>query len=653
MSFFGRRRSRLPSGASSSGTPAPSEINLETSLKPGQASTDAVESLFKPDPSSKTIRKRVTAITNIFTIRQKRESGASNLPNIRAWGSLSRSPSPPSPDIRRPSGLGRRASIMTVNSTMSTPTTPSLPVPPSVDGLGRAARHLSSPTIVVSEPVVAPRQPSPPLPPLPRLPAKPSRKASTPTPSTSTPSTSTPSTPTPPATNPSTPTTSTPTPSTPSTPSRRATIPFRSVFAFLPKHDLTSLARVSKQFRTDSRHALYHALDLSDCDDHPIDQCITLLASKKEIADLVQSFVCPSFPTHSPSFTLALTMAFNNMRNLTSVSLPRFLPDVLQGASFRLKSVTLRQDSMPDPAAFISWLSSQPDITSLSFPYLTSAADLSTLFASSQCASNLTRFAGPPPLAARVAPGRPLTSITLHVDSTLYDGLRPAALMSALAQSTVSLTSLSIISSTPQAVDARTLAKLFLAAGSGLPLLQELHIGWVLEDQTLYKQIPSILPRLHFLRTLRLSRRTPRPFLLLDSRPTTAASSQEIDSYTLLFPSPPSMPVSPTLMSPVSPGFDSFDLLPPPSPLPTTADGLSANGNGSNGNGSGSLLMPVQIRTPVPQAARELHEKGHLKRWCGACPSLRDVSFLSGAKWRIVPPGEGEGAAPTFVCMKS
>lgn len=116
------------------------------------------------------------------------------------------------------------------------------------------------------------------------------------------------------------------------------------------------------------------------------------------------------------------------------------------------------------------------------------------------------------------------------------------------------------------------------------------------------------------------------------------------------------MPVSPTLMSPVSPGFDSFDLLPPPSPLPTTADGLSSTGNGSNGsngNGSGSLLMPVQIRTPVPQAARELHEKGHLKRWCGACPSLRDVSFLSGAKWRIVPPGEGEGAAPTFVCVKS
>lgn len=37
-----------------------------------------------------------------------------------------------------------------------------------------------------------------------------------------------------------------------------------------------------------------------------------------------------------------------------------------------------------------------------------------------------------------------------------------------------------------------------------------------------------------------------------------------------------------------------------------------------------------------------------------ACPSLRDVSFLSGAKWRIVPPAEGDSAkAPTFVCVKS
>lgn len=260
-------------------------------------------------------------------------------------------------------------------------------------------------------------------------------------------------------------------------------IPLSVVFAYIPNNDLASLSRVSKRFRTAAQSALYRNLDLSPCTLNYIDQCITLLASKREIAEQVCSFVCPAFPSDSFSFTLALTMAFRNMRNLTSASLPHFFPDALHDASFHLKSLVLLQESMPDSEHFTSWLPLQPDLTSLSIPHAITTDETVSLFpAQSTLLSNLSHFAGPPLLAAQIIPGRPVKHVTLHINSTLYDGLRPAALMSSLACSSSILVSLSIISTT-KAVDARTLAKLFLSAGSELPALEELSIGWVLEEQ--------------------------------------------------------------------------------------------------------------------------------------------------------------------------
>ncbi|KAH9166175.1 hypothetical protein EDB89DRAFT_2005610 [Lactarius sanguifluus] len=73
-------------------------------------------------------------------------------------------------------------------------------------------------------------------------------------------------------------------------------------------------------------------------------------------------------------------------------------------------------------------------------------------------------------LAAALAPGRPLRRVTLHIASTLYDGLRPAALFGALGGSLKEL----VLVLAPD-VDVRTRGRLLGAlgnTGAGLEALE-------------------------------------------------------------------------------------------------------------------------------------------------------------------------------------
>ncbi|ETW84498.1 hypothetical protein HETIRDRAFT_103050 [Heterobasidion irregulare TC 32-1] len=60
------------------------------------------------------------------------------------------------------------------------------------------------------------------------------------------------------------------------------------VYMHVAPHDLSALIRVRRRCRTAAHSVLY----LSACPDHMVDQCITVLASARDIAELVYESTC-------------------------------------------------------------------------------------------------------------------------------------------------------------------------------------------------------------------------------------------------------------------------------------------------------------------------------------------------------------------------
>ncbi|KAF9483675.1 hypothetical protein BDN70DRAFT_873521 [Pholiota conissans] len=159
-------------------------------------------------------------------------------------------------------------------------------------------------------------------------------------------------------------------------------------------------------------------------------------------------------------------------------------------------------------------------------------------FASPTLLPNLTVLCAPPSLALLLATPlassdtrRPLTSVSLNINTTLYNGLRPAALMNALRGH---ITHLALRFS--ETVDRRTFEKMLGAAGASLgtrmkddsdpfmvhpPILakerkwdglRELDVGFETRgsihlgrDESLYKSLQASLPRYNALSILRFS----------------------------------------------------------------------------------------------------------------------------------------------------
>ncbi|KAH9931737.1 hypothetical protein B0H21DRAFT_781032 [Amylocystis lapponica] len=406
------------------------------------------------------------------------------------------------------------------------------------------------------------------------------------------------------------------------------------IFSAAAHSDIASLACVSRGFLAPALRALYGDLDLRKVDDERVGKCISVIASKRIVGGYVRKFACRSFPsakngaTHLTMVTLAI--ALTNMHQLQSLTLPQFEASLLFHTTFRLRRLTVLCESIPPDEFrdFISWLVNQPALVSLSLPNLVlntfldyhaegsgipphdraaddspntpvSQRDTTPRALPSHILPRLAHFYGPPSFAAAIVPGRPIESIVLNVNTTLYDGLRPSAVMSALTRASVGLQQLSIKSASPK-IDARTLERVLMSAGAELGNdLQSLDVHWVLEDEMLYKQILAVLPRFRALRTLRLYRDSPPP-------PPCSPPPRS---------PPPASPPSP--MSPVSP---SALLLPiPPSPLPSSSS--------SRPSSAGSIALDM----PLPRA----HERSHLVAWSKCCPSLRTAVFLSGAEWHV------------------
>ncbi|KAI0781670.1 hypothetical protein BC629DRAFT_1594401 [Irpex lacteus] len=406
-----------------------------------------------------------------------------------------------------------------------------------------------------------------------------------------------------------------------------------AVFAFVSPPDLTSLARVCKSFLSSSRALLYGNVDLLPItDQRRIEACIHTLASKRDLAKLVRRFACSSISEArsallaSPLPTFSLAIALNNMTELVSLKVPRFDPNSFFHTTFQLRSLTLLwETATPDDLqGMFAWLTTQSTLTSLSFPHLIldertsdmlsgagnalsehtsddpQPQDHSTSLLSfpfvSQLVPDLTRLHAPSSIVAALAPGRPLNSVTMHIHSTIYNGLRPSALMSVVSQATTPITHLAITTSPRNPVDARSLERVLMAAGAELGKnLKTLEVESTLEDDVLFKQLHGILVRYRTLQTLRLWR---------------ASGSAGGDAYITPPPTPSMIPTTP--VTPTTPST-------PWRPRANTA-------------------MPLRTQ-----------ERALLGQWIKQCSTLRSVVFPSGHRWRITDDVGG----PIFTLLGS
>lgn len=183
---------------------------------------------------------------------------------------------------------------------------------------------------------------------------------------------------------------------------------------------------------------------LSGSDDDDTDVCMARLAAAPHLAALVTTLVIPAYPpAHSASFQLALALALRSMRALKNLTLPAYDADILDavtvasssaavGATRGLTHLTLLADTLPF-SFFDEFLVSNPTIQHLSLPNFVGVPP-GPGEVHPAAIPNLISLDASPGLVVSLAHGRlsTLRQVTLRVTSTLYDGLRPAAIFGAL-----------------------------------------------------------------------------------------------------------------------------------------------------------------------------------------------------------------------------
>ena len=243
-------------------------------------------------------------------------------------------------------------------------------------------------------------------------------------------------------------------------------IPLSFILAHVPRSDLPALALVSRRFCAAAQLVLYQTLELSAKD---ADTCVAKLASASHLAALVSSLVLSDFPpSHGASFHLALALALRSMRGLISLTLPSFDADLLGAAPPSLARLTLLTDTLPF-AFFDQFLASRSHITHLSLPNFVGVPPGANEVPKNAI-PNLVALDTSPGLAVALAPNRPLQRVTLRIASTLYDGLRPAALFETLGTHLKEL----VLVLAPD-IDARTRGRLLGAlanSAGGLEVLE-------------------------------------------------------------------------------------------------------------------------------------------------------------------------------------
>jgi len=425
----------------------------------------------------------------------------------------------------------------------------------------------------------------------------------------------------------------------PPVPSRHTKFPMElltTVCGFLSRHDLTSVARASVSFLVETRKTLYETLDLQNLPKERAGECLEVLASKRDIASIVRDFASSWLPSYvendSPLSFITFSLALHNMSRLTSLSLPRFDSNLLHHTNFSLERATFLSEVMSESEQkmFSTWIASQGELVSLSLPSLTTEITITPVIrvsvahddginlgnlsfptppAQNLVLPKLTRFDGPACLVPSLVPGRPVTEVVLHVQRTLYDGLKPSAMMASLAKSLVPITRLSIASS-PK-VDARTLERLLMSAGADIgSSVRTLEVDWMLDDDILYKNLVSVISRFTDLETLHL-RKTYAPPPPISAPPSSLKSASSLSNIKS------SPAVTSFLSPPESPGPRKRTISHSCFPSPTVSE-------------TASIVSSVDL-----DSKRSL-EHHYLKTWAKSCPSLKTAVFLSGAEWCVM-----------------
>ena len=236
---------------------------------------------------------------------------------------------------------------------------------------------------------------------------------------------------------------------------------FRAVLEFLPRNDLAVVALVSRQFCATARHALYHSLDVQTLAESSLEKLYDVLATRRQLAALVVSFYCHSWPSWELAFPDGrissvpsdhVRQALQNMYNLKTLTLASFASILSHTPSltFSLTHLTIldKMITQSQLVAMRSWFTTQPSLESLSFPHLVECTSSDPSFVDDWASiadpsqtdghgSFSTILPGLKSLRASTeivstlccAMHNPIEHLTLDVHETLYTGLRPSTVI--------------------------------------------------------------------------------------------------------------------------------------------------------------------------------------------------------------------------------
>lgn len=396
-----------------------------------------------------------------------------------------------------------------------------------------------------------------------------------------------------------------------------------TILSFLPKFALPRIALVSAQLCNASRNTLYRILDFQSISEPQVKKLCKTLATHASLATRVQSFSCHFWPASEGHLipSLDLTTALHNMSNLECLTLRTFSPVFSRSPplSFRLKTLVILDDTISEEQFIdiLHFLRNQSSLQYLAFPNVVENASPESSFHQHIFVSGLARemlpslsqLHAPPRLTMAICSllGQTLETVVLDVTTTLYTGLRPAALLRAIQ----GVSKLDVVFT--HEVDKRTVEKFLGAAGGilsgsdaansrGLMAL-EVEVLWMEDDtaevsdifwiqkssiltlcsKILYGIIDAVISRFNGLRTLKVT----TPFRSRQSR---------------------------QLTPPLS---GSLQLSVPSSPTPTTPP-LSIS--------SMSITSPVGVVLSSDFVSSGT-EKTHAKIWTNACSTLSDIQF--------------------------
>ncbi|KDQ58196.1 hypothetical protein JAAARDRAFT_193628 [Jaapia argillacea MUCL 33604] len=401
------------------------------------------------------------------------------------------------------------------------------------------------------------------------------------------------------------------------------------VVAVLPRTSLPTVARVSRPFQTAANQALYASVDLTGLSREKSRMCLRSLIENERLAGEVRSFTCP-FKDEMEETLYRVLKRLSRLRELSLSSWSSYVWVPRHRFPFQLTSLSLLESALckEDQNTLLGFLSSQTQIRSLSLPNLVLSCPPSACpkFPSlNELTVTSTLF---PILRPSISS---LHSLTLHVVKTLYDGLRPAELM--VDARSLEVRHLGVVFGAN--MDKRTVEKVLGAVGKETgSTIEELMVKWDgLGDnnEALYKQVSSLLPRLTSLQTLQLQ---------------TSPAILQKPSLSLIPPSSYTSPPSPTspALSPTTPS-SALSL----SPAPSRATSFTASiSSASSSPFSTPAKRPIR-RKPVPSLndppsppepepepdVRHGRERAILSSWSKYCPTLSNVTFTSGAHWNL------------------